>query len=290
MEYKIQQLLNSLSVLGSQLIDDLRGDLDYCDMPIKRAWNIGEAGPTDLAFWNRTEPLPETRAKVIITTRAAMTEVPLNRMLILTDRPRLLLAHMLRLFIDHDGYKKDHQTNGEFGSYSSIADTAVLRHCRIGSYCTIGHGVMIGGDGFAFEVDERDRSVHKLPHFGMVVLGNNVEVMAGTCIARGSFRDTVLEDDVKVDQLVHIAHNCHVGRGTLITAGSMIGGSATIGEFCWIAPETAVLNGIAIGNYSMTGMGAVAVKDVGENELVIGVPARKLRNRFPADHRLVSKT
>jgi acyl-[acyl carrier protein]--UDP-N-acetylglucosamine O-acyltransferase len=163
-----------------------------------------------------------------------------------------------------------------------IGPNSVIHHATIGARSRIGANCSIGGDGFGFEMDPDTGEVIKFPHFGRVVIGEDVEIFANVCVARGSLRDTVIERDVKIDNLVHVAHNCVIGAGTFVIANSMLGGSVTIGQRAWIAPSTSILNGLNVGDGAMTGMGAAVVKHVAPNELVAGVPAKKLRDRVPA--------
>jgi UDP-3-O-[3-hydroxymyristoyl] glucosamine N-acyltransferase len=86
-----------------------------------------------------------------------------------------------------------------------------------------------------------------------------------------------------MDQFVHVAHGCKIGRGALLMAHAMIAGSVTIGRYCWIAPGTNVINKATIGDFAMTGVGATVIDDVEPNALVVGVPARKIRDRFAPD-------
>lgn len=111
-------------------------------------------------------------------------------------------------------------------------------------------------------------------HLGGVRIGDHVLVGAMTAIARGALQDTVIEDYVKINNLVHVAHNCHIGRGTLIGACADLSGSLTIGANCWIAPNCSIRQKLVIGEDSTIGIGAVVVKDVAPGTTVYGNPAR----------------
>jgi UDP-3-O-[3-hydroxymyristoyl] glucosamine N-acyltransferase len=231
-----------------------------------------------------------------------------DHVLILSNRPRLLLALLAAPFDSRSTIA--HQTevihpaafiapgvvlgpgvtigeNVTIESECIIGPNTVIDHAVIGQGTQIGYNCSIGSDGFSFEVDDETGNVIKFPHFGRVRIGRNVTISSNCGIARGSLRDTILEDDVKLDNLVHVAHNCHVKRGAFLTANAMLAGSVTIGEHVWIGPSTSVMNGVTIGRCAMTGLGAVVTKDVGDNALVAGVPARKLRDRLPPDHPLM---
>ena len=98
-------------------------------------------------------------------------------------------------------------------------------------------------------------------------IGNN------TCIDRGSLKDTVIGEGVKIDNLVHIAHNVNIGKNSLIIACSMIAGSVDIGENSWVAPSSTIRNAITIGKNTTIGLASTVVKSVPDNTTVIGNPA-----------------
>jgi UDP-3-O-[3-hydroxymyristoyl] glucosamine N-acyltransferase len=115
-----------------------------------------------------------------------------------------------------------------------------------------------------------------VPDYGGVSIGNRVEIGANTCVDRGTLNDTILEDDVKIDNLVHIAHNAIIKKRAYIIAGSIIQGSVTICEDAYIAPGAIIMNQKTVGRNSLIGMGAVVNKDVTENIVVTGYPAKEI--------------
>jgi UDP-3-O-[3-hydroxymyristoyl] glucosamine N-acyltransferase len=151
-----------------------------------------------------------------------------------------------------------------------LAGTIVNNKVKIGCNCTI------GGIGFGYDKDT-DGDYLLIPHLGNVVLCENVEIGNNTCIDRAVLGSTHLAENVKVDNLVHIAHGVQIGRNSLIIADAMIGGSAVIGENVWIAPSSSIINKGSLGNNSLVGMGAVVIKPVNEKEVVVGNPAKVLR-------------
>lgn len=164
--------------------------------------------------------------------------------------------------------------------HPGIASSAVLHKCvRIGTNVRVKDYAVIGQDGFAFEPDESGAYV-RIPHTGGVEIGDNVEIGACTVIARGTIGDTVIGNGVKIDDRCFIAHNVKIGQNTLVIAGAEISGSVHIGEGCWIGPNACVREGLTIGDRSLVGIGAVVVKNVPENVVVAGNPARILRKRY----------
>lgn len=151
-------------------------------------------------------------------------------------------------------------------------DVTIYRNTQIGDDCLIHSGVRIGVDGFRFEQNIEQKRIRKWLHVGNVIIGNRVEIGANTAIDRAAFMgdSTVLSDDVKIDNLVHIGHNAKIGKRTLIAAQTCIGGSDKIGEDVWIGIGVTTSNGIKIGDRSKLLLNAVVAYDVAENEIVSG--------------------
>jgi len=207
----------------------------------------------------------------------------LNKTIILTKYPRLQMAKIAALFCDyeHDLAAPKIHPSAFIGNNVSIGSGSVIGSCVfindnviIGKNCNIMHGSVIGSDGFGYEKD-LDGSWFKIPHIGSVIIGDNVDIGANTCIDRGTIGNTIIGNDVKIDNLVHIAHNVKVGDGSFIIANAMVAGSCEIGKFTWVAPSSSIREGISVGDGSIVGMGSVVTKSVQPNTTVMGVPARE---------------
>jgi UDP-3-O-[3-hydroxymyristoyl] glucosamine N-acyltransferase len=109
----------------------------------------------------------------------------------------------------------------------------VLDGVILGERCMVHSGAVIGADGFGFAPE--DGRWTKVPQLGRVLIGNDVEIGANTTIDRGAIEDTVIEDGVKLDNLVQIAHNVHIGAHTVMAAMSGAAGSTRIGKRCMFA-------------------------------------------------------
>lgn len=220
---------------------------------------------------------------------------------IFTDNPHSVFFSLLdRFFITHD-------TNNNVIDSSSIVETDNIgNNVSIGRYCCIGKEVIIGDnvkiynnvsiegkitigdntvinsgvvivmDGYAFFDDINGRH-RRVPHPGGVIIGKNVEIGANTCIAKGCLGNTIICDNVKIDNLCHIGHNVVIGKNSKIIALSMLGGSSVIGDDVWVAPCAAIKNQVTVGDNSLVGMGAVVIKDVEPEAVVAGVPAKFIR-------------
>ncbi len=156
-------------------------------------------------------------------------------------------------------------------------NTVIQKNTLIGNNVKIGCNCVIGGEGFGFEKDESGTFV-SIPHLGNVILGDDVEIGNNVCIDRAILGSTKLEKNVKLDNLVHIAHGVHVGENTLIIANATICGSVTIGKNCWIAPSATVLNKKSIGDNVMVGLAALVMTNIPDNTTVMGSPADELED------------
>jgi len=135
-------------------------------------------------------------------------------------------------------------------------NVTILDEVQIGQRCIIFPAAVIGGDGFGHAYD--DNGWVKIPQVGTVIIGNDVEIGSGTTIDRGAIENTVIEDGVKLDNQIHIAHNVRIGENSLLAACVGISGSVTIGKNCMFGGLAAVAGHITItDNVIITGMGMV---------------------------------
>lgn len=166
----------------------------------------------------------------------------------------------------------------------SVGARTVIEHhvviadgVTIGDDCHVKSNTVIGEAGFGFERDEQGAPV-RLLHLGMVRIGNRVEIGSLNTVCRATLGVTVIEDDVKLDDHVHVAHNCRIGRGTLVTACAELSGGVDVGEFAWIGPNASVIQKITIGDRSFVGIAANVTKPVAAGASVAGNPAKPLRS------------
>lgn len=166
------------------------------------------------------------------------------------------------------------EENCVIGDNSYIGhNTVLLENSIVGSNVIIGNNNTIGGTGFGYEKNESG-AYQLMPHIGNVVIEDFVEIGNNTCIDRGVLGSTLIKKNAKIDNLVHIAHGVVIGENSLIIANAMIGGSTIIGDNVWVAPSASLINKITIGDNSLVGMGAVVVKSVEDNKVVLGNPAK----------------
>jgi UDP-3-O-[3-hydroxymyristoyl] glucosamine N-acyltransferase len=131
------------------------------------------------------------------------------------------------------------------GDHTRIGANTVISHAIIGARCIIHPNVNIGQDGFGFAMSAKGHL--KVPQLGRVVVGDDVEIGAGTCIDRGAGPDTTIGDGTKIDNLVQIAHNVQIGRGAIIVSQVGISGSTQIGDFAVLGGQVGVAGHLSIG-------------------------------------------
>jgi UDP-3-O-[3-hydroxymyristoyl] glucosamine N-acyltransferase len=272
---------------------------------IKGGRNIFEAGPGEITFLSSKlkddaeKLLSVSKSPLIVIDNKLWSDIKVkktNSFIVISDTPKNEMVECLKQFfvvkisagihatalIDKDAKLGNNnyvgpytviENNVEIGNNCVIESHVNIKSsCRIGNNVLIKSGTVIGGKGFGYVKNEKN-VWENFPHFGSVIIEDNVEIGSNTCIDRGALGDTILRKGVKVDNLVHVAHNVVVGEDSLLIADSMIGGSTVIGKNTWIAPSTALRNGISIGSDCIIGMGAVVTKSVGNGITVVGNPA-----------------
>jgi UDP-3-O-[3-hydroxymyristoyl] glucosamine N-acyltransferase len=158
----------------------------------------------------------------------------------------------------------------------------------VGARCIIHSGAVIGADGFGFEMS--GGKYHKVPQVGTVVIGDDVEIGANTCIDRAALGATVIGDGTKLDNMVHIGHNCRVGRHVAIAAQTGLAGGVSIGDYAVVGGQVGVGDKARIEAGAVIGSGAgiLTSKIVRAGEPVWGTPARPLR-RYLAQLAVVAR-
>lgn len=146
---------------------------------------------------------------------------------------------------------------------------------RIGRRCLIKAGAVLGGSGFGYIAGPEGPA--RIPHVGGCVLGDEVEIGANSCVDRGSIEDTVIGAGSKLDNLVHVGHNSRLGARCLVMGGSVIAGSANIGDDVVIAGHAAVGGHFRVGHRARIGAKSGVISAVGDDTDVSGFPARPHR-------------
>lgn len=154
-------------------------------------------------------------------------------------------------------------------------NTVIGYNCEIGSDCIIHANTTIGADGFGFH--DQDEKRYKIPQTGNVIIGNHVEAGAGVTVDRATIESTVVGDYTKLDDQVHIGHNCHVGSYVYIAGGTVLAGSVTIKDRAILGGQSAISGHLTINEKTLI-MGLTGVtKDTEKGAAYFGIPARPIK-------------
>jgi UDP-3-O-[3-hydroxymyristoyl] glucosamine N-acyltransferase len=153
----------------------------------------------------------------------------------------------------------------------------VYGRVSIGARCVIHSGAVIGADGFGFEM--AGGRYQKVPQVGTVEIGDDVEIGANTCIDRATLGATTIGEGTKLDNMVHIGHNCRIGKHVVIAAQTGLAGGVSIGDYAIVGGQVGVGDKARIESRAIIGSGAgiLTSKIVRAGEPVWGTPARPLR-------------
>ncbi|MGB5106611.1 MAG: UDP-3-O-(3-hydroxymyristoyl)glucosamine N-acyltransferase [Candidatus Zixiibacteriota bacterium] len=225
-----------------------------------------------------------------------------NNSVIIADDPRYRFAEILnavampqdlrgRLFYDDKRHiylgtdvKIDPSAYVEPGASISTcskleAGAYVMTGARIGPNVTIGmnsvikENCVVGGWGYGYALSHGKPPL-RLPHLGGVKIGDDCEVGSFTTVCSGTIEPTIIRDHAKIDDHVHIAHNCDIGEGAMVVACAEVSGSVKVGRHSWLGPNCSIIDRITIGEDCVVGMGAVVLKSMPDGSVVAGNPAK----------------
>jgi UDP-3-O-[3-hydroxymyristoyl] glucosamine N-acyltransferase len=295
---QIQEIINLLNIEETRLVNT---DISIKEMIQANAQNERE----DVIMWvseKNTELISAIKKGTVICPKVEDILLQKEVNYIFTDNPRRAFRLVLEAFFStkqeyHFSKKAKIPPSVKRPKNAFIGDNVVIEMgCELGENIVIGHNTVIhartiiknnvkigcncviGSEGFGYEKDEKGSYVF-IPHIGNVVLEDNVEIGNCTVIDRAVIGSTRLRKNVKVDNLVHIAHGVDIGENSLIIAHSMVGGSTKIGGNVWVSPASAIMNKIEIGDNAVIGLGAVVVKSVENEDVVVGNPARSIEKK-----------
>ncbi len=256
--------------LGGEVIGD-------ASLAIHRIATLDSASPHDIAFLANPRyraQLTSTQAGCVIVAPALATEAAMRGTALVTSDPYLYYARLsqwwaqsLRAGAASGAHPSAVVEPGAqlgagvvIGALSFIGAGAVIgegtrvgarvvvgERCRIGARCILHPGVVVGADGFGFAPHEG--RWEKIEQLGAVVIGDDVEIGANTCIDRGALDDTVIEDGVKLDNLIQIGHNVRIGAHSALAGCVGIAGSARIGAHCTLGGGAIVLGHLELADH-----------------------------------------
>lgn len=165
------------------------------------------------------------------------------------------------------------------GNDCVIHPNAVIQHdCRLGERVIVHACSVIGTDGFGYDLV--NGAFQKTPHTGIVVLEDDVEIGASTCIDRAMIGSTIIGEGTKIDNQVQVGHNCRIGKHNVIAGHVGLAGSVTSGNYVQFAGQAGVADHVHIGSGARLGAKAAVAQDVPEKQDVHGIPARPAREQI----------
>lgn len=163
------------------------------------------------------------------------------------------------------------EAQARIGANTRLAPRVTVGHdCTIGERCIVHSGVVIGADGFGF-APRADQSWEKIEQLGAVRIGDDVEIGANTCIDRGALDDTVIEDGVKLDNLIQIGHNVRIGKHTAMAGNAGVAGSATIGAHCSVGGGAVILGHLTVADHVHISASTTVTRSISEPGLYTGM-------------------
>ncbi len=172
--------------------------------------------------------------------------------------------------------------NVEIGDGTRIyPNVTIYDGTRIGKQVTIHAGAVIGADGFGFAPNQE--GYEKIPQIGIVIIEDNVEIGANTCIDRSTMGQTIIHQGVKLDNLIQVAHNCEIGENTVMSAQVGMAGSTKIGAWCMVGGQAGFSGHITIADKTIVGAQSGVIGNTkGNGEQLIGAPAVNPKMYFKA--------
>ena len=159
-------------------------------------------------------------------------------------------------------------------------NVTIYQGCKLGNNVTIHAGSVIGADGFGFAPSTA--GYDKIPQIGIVVIEDNVEIGANTCVDRSTMGQTVIHKGVKLDNLIQVAHNCEIGENTVMSAQAGMAGSTKIGAWCMVGGQAGFAGHIQVADKTFVGAQCGVIKNTKGNEQLIGSPAMDPKMFFKA--------
>lgn len=265
-----------------------------------------EGAITFLSNPKYTPYIYETKASIVLINEDVELEKPVSATLIRVKNAYECVAKLLQMYaaslpkktgihplafvaesaqIGKDVYIGPFTYVGEgvkIGDGSMInPNVTIYDGCQIGKNVTIHAGSVIGADGFGFAPNTE--GYEKIPQLGIVIIEDDVEIGANTCIDRSTMGQTVIHKGVKLDNLIQVAHNCEIGENTVMSAQVGMAGSTKIGSWCMVGGQAGFAGHIHVADKTMVGAQCGVINNTkGNGENLIGSPAMDPKDFFKA--------
>ena len=169
--------------------------------------------------------------------------------------------------------------NCQIGENSQVHSFSIIKdNVKIGDNVIIREFCLIGDCGFGFARHD-DGHLERTPHVGTVIIENNVELFPYVNVDRGTLNETRIKKGTKIDHYVHIGHNCVIGENCIIAAKVVFCGGSNIENRSWVGVGSIIKEKVSIGSDVIIGLGSVVIRNVGNNVVMAGVPAKILREK-----------
>jgi UDP-3-O-[3-hydroxymyristoyl] glucosamine N-acyltransferase len=250
-----------------------------------------------------THYLYDTKSSIVLINEDVELEKPVGTTLIRVKNAYECVAKLLQLYesmkpkktgIDPLAFVSETAKIGQnvyiapfayIGDNVTIGDgsrifphVTIYEGCRIGKNVTIHAGAVIGADGFGFAPGQD--GYDKIPQIGIVVIEDNVEIGANTCIDRSTMGQTIIRQGVKLDNLIQVAHNCEIGENTVMSAQAGMAGSTKIGAWCMVGGQAGFAGHIHVADKTFVGAQCGVISNTKGNEQLIGSPAMEPKAFF----------
>ena len=256
-----------------------------------------EGAITFLSNPKYTQYIYETKASIVLVNNDLQLEKPVSATLIRVENAYECVAKLMQMYaaalpkktgvdplafvaasaqIGKDVYIGPFTYVGEgvkIGDGTRIfPNVTIYDGCQIGSNVTIHAGAVIGADGFGFAPNQE--GYEKIPQLGIVIIEDDVEIGANTCVDRSTMGHTVIHKGVKLDNLIQVAHNCEIGENTVMSAQVGMAGSTKIGAWCMVGGQAGFSGHIRIADKTFIGAQSGVISNTkGNGEQLIGAPA-----------------
>ena len=244
-----------------------------------------------------THYLYDTKSSVVLINEDIELEKPVSPTLIRVKNAYESVARLLQLYesmkpkktgVDALAFVSPSAKIGKdvyIGPFCYIGDGVVIGDgtriypnvtiydgCRIGQRVTIHAGAVIGADGFGFAPNTE--GYEKIPQIGIVIIEDDVEIGANTCIDRSTMGQTIIRRGVKLDNLIQVAHNCEIGENTVMSAQVGMAGSTKIGAWCMVGGQAGFSGHISVADHTNVGAQSGVIGNTkGNGQQLIGAPA-----------------
>jgi UDP-3-O-[3-hydroxymyristoyl] glucosamine N-acyltransferase len=265
-----------------------------------------EGAITFLSNPKYTQYIYETKASIVLINEDVELEHPVSATLIRVKNAYECVAKLMQMYaatipqkkgIDPMAFVSQSAQIGKdvyIGPFACIGDNVkigdgsriyphvtIYDGCQIGNNVTIHAGSVIGADGFGFAPNQE--GYEKIPQLGIVIIEDDVEIGANTCVDRSTMGQTIIHKGVKLDNLIQVAHNCEIGENTVMSAQVGMAGSTKIGAWCMVGGQAGFSGHITIADKTFVGAQSGVISNTkGNGEQLIGAPAVNPKMYFKA--------